>query len=412
MEEQKKRILVVDDEPVIRLFLQELFEDEGYEVVTAQSIAEGLEAIRSTDLNLVVTDKNLPDGTGFEIVHAAREQDPPCEAMIITGYASLDSAVMALQIGAFDYVLKPIDDVDLLLEKARKGIEKQAIAAELAELRRFKDQASVDGGAIASETTAEAEPAEADAASMLATLSDDVPQLMKLAELGSMIPMLAHELRQPLAGVKGYTDLILHKKNVDEGLRGKLVSIREQVCHMADLVESLTSYSRVSNSETLVDLRSPVERALSIFPVLRSSNRYELSVNIPERLPPARASLNSLQQVLVNLLKNAKDALDEAGGGKLTVDGRFDEEAGQLRLRVEDAGPGIPADVKARLFQPFFTTKREGVGTGLGLTICRQLVQEAGGRLDVESPLRPDGGTAFTLVLPAVLDHALAGSRG
>ena len=408
MAEQKKRILVLDDEPVIRLFLQELFEDEGYHVVTAQSIAEGLEAIRTSELNLVITDKNLPDGTGFEIVHAAQEQDPPCEAMIITGYASLDSAVMALQIGAFDYVLKPIDDVDLLLEKARKGIEKQAIAQELAELRKFKEDAGSGEAAPAIVTGAE-EPAGAD--SMLATLSGDLPQLMKLAELGSMIPMLAHELRQPLAGIKGYTDLMLHKKNVDEGIRGKLTSIREQVCHMADLVESLTSYSRVSSTDTLVDLRSPVERALSIFPVLRSSSRYELSVDIPEKLPPVRANLNALQQVLVNLLKNAKDALDEAGGGKLVLEGRFDEAAGQLRLRVEDGGPGIPDDVKARLFQPFFTTKREGIGTGLGLTICRELIQAAGGRLDVESPLGPEGGTAFTLVLPAVLDRALAGSR-
>src|SRR5689334_23670009 len=122
MKDQKRRILVVDDEPVIRLFLQELFEDEGLDVTTAQTIAEGLAALKQGGFNLVVTDKNLPDGTGFEIVHAAKACDPPCEAMIVTGYASLDSAVMALQIGAYDYILKPIEDVDLLLEKARKAM--------------------------------------------------------------------------------------------------------------------------------------------------------------------------------------------------------------------------------------------------------------------------------------------------
>ena len=119
MSDDKPRVLIVDDEPVIRLFLQELFEDEGYETVTAQSIAEGLSALKENELNLVLTDKNLPDGTGFEIVHAAKELEPPCEAILITGYASLDSAVMALQIGAYDYILKPIEDVDLLLEKAQ-----------------------------------------------------------------------------------------------------------------------------------------------------------------------------------------------------------------------------------------------------------------------------------------------------
>ena len=406
MSEQKKRILVVDDEPVIRLFLQELFEDEGYEVVTAQSIAEGLEAIKTAPLNLVVTDKNLPDGTGFEIVHAAKEQRPPCEAMIITGYASLDSAVMALQIGAYDYVLKPIEDVDLLLEKARKAVEKQELAAELAELRSFRDAHGGDAPAPAASAGEAEAPAEG-----LAALGEDLPQLMKLAELGSMIPMLAHELRQPLAGVKGYVDLMLHKKNLDESLRLKLDTMREQLCHMADLVESLTSYSRVSAGSTLVDLRSPVERALSIFPVLRNNGRYELTLDVPSGLPPVRANLNSLQQVVVNLLKNAKDALDEEGGGKLLVSARHDEDAGRLLLRIEDGGPGIPEEVRERLFQPFFTTKREGVGTGLGLTICRQLIQDAGGRIDVESPLGPEGGTAFTIVLPAVGDRALVGSE-
>ena len=87
MSDVKKRVLVVDDEPVIRLFLQELFEDEGYYVLTAQSIADGLAKLRGNDLNLVLTDKNLPDGTGFEIVHAAKELQPPCEAILITGYA-------------------------------------------------------------------------------------------------------------------------------------------------------------------------------------------------------------------------------------------------------------------------------------------------------------------------------------
>lgn len=400
---EKKRILVVDDEPVIRLFLQELFEDEGYEVLTAQTIAEGLATLKSQAFHLVVTDKNLPDGTGFEIVHAAKAQDPPCEAMIITGYASLDSAVMALQIGAYDYVLKPIDDVDVLLEKARKAIEKQELWAELTTLRR---QAAAAPAAASAPAAAAAGP--------LAEIAHDLPQLMKLAELGSLIPMLAHEVRQPLAGIKGYVDLLLHKRELDPNVRTKLVSIQEQVGHVSALVDSMTSYSRSSSrAHAPVDVHRPIDLALSIFPVLRGG-RYELEVDVPKDLPLLKANVNALQQVMVNLIKNAKDALDETGGGRLCVRAVHDPAAGQLRLRVEDSGPGIPEATRARLFEPFFTTKQEGVGTGLGLTIVRQIVAEHGGRIEVESPVGPQGGTAFTVVLPVAHDAvpALAGARG
>ena len=412
MKEPKRRILVVDDEPVIRLFLQELFEDEGYEVVTAQSIAEGLAALKLGGLNLVVTDKNLPDGTGFEIVHAAKEQDPPCEAMIVTGYASLDSAVMALQIGAYDYILKPIEDVDLLLEKARKAIEKQDIWRELCELRARV--ASAEGAASAPTTSMSSGSANAstkDADDAMNVIAGGLPQLMKLAELGSLLPMLAHEMRQPLAGVKGYVDLLLHKKDIADPVRDKLVAMQEQLGHMAGLLDSLTTYSRVSkNGAGPVDLRRPIDLALSIFPALRAKGRYDFHCDLPAKLPPIRGNANAIQQVVVNLVKNAKDAVDEKGGGRILLDIAHDGARDELRLRVEDSGPGIAADVQGRLFQPFFTTKQEGVGTGLGLTICRQIMTEHGGRIEVESPLGPEGGTAFTLVFPVVRESIPAGA--
>lgn len=401
----KRRILVVDDEPVIRLFLQELFEDEGYEVVTAESIAEGLAALKRGGLHLVVTDKNLPDGTGFEIVHAAKAAEPPCEAMIITGYASLDSAVMALQIGAYDYILKPIEDVDLLLEKARKAIEKQDLWRELHELRQ-------QVAASASAPPPAAAPAPEPAARVLeAEIEGGLPQLMKLAELGALTPMLAHEMRQPLAGVKGYLDLLLHKKDLAAPVREKLVTMQEQVAHMTGLLESITSYSRVSrNSDQIMDVGRSVALALSIFPVLKSRGRYDFDCQVPEDLPAMRGNVNAVQQVIVNLLKNAKDAVDEKGGGRLSLKVSHDEAAGELRIRVEDEGAGISPEAMSRLFTPFFTTKDDGVGTGLGLPICRKIVEEHGGRIEVESPLGPQGGTAFTVSFPAVLEAVPAGA--
>lgn len=409
--QSKRRLLVVDDEPVIRLFLQELFEDEGHEVVTAQSIAEGLAALKKGGFSLVVTDKNLPDGTGFEIVHAAKASDPPCEAMIVTGYASLDSAVMALQIGAYDYILKPIEDVDLLLEKARKAMEKQDLWRELHELRgqvAAAEARAAAAGASPPEAPACAAPAPA---SLEDEIAGGLPQLMKLAELGALMPMLAHEMRQPLAGVKGYVDLLLHKKDIAEGVRDKLTSVQEQVAHLTGLLDSLTSYSRVSKSGAqIVDISRAVALALSIFPVLKGRGRYDFTCDIPADLPPVRGNVNAIQQVIVNLLKNAKDALDEKGGGRLALTVTHDEATGEILLRVEDGGPGIAAETRDRLFQPFFTTKKEGVGTGLGLSISRQIMAEHGGRIDVESPTGEGGGAAFTIRFPAVSEAIPAGA--
>jgi signal transduction histidine kinase len=204
-------------------------------------------------------------------------------------------------------------------------------------------------------------------------------------------------------------DLLLHKKTLDPGVRDKLEAVREQVSFLTALVDSLTGYSRVASAApTLVDVRRPIHLALSIFPVLQNKGRYRLESSVPDDLPPVRGSLNAIQQVVVNVLKNAKDALDDVGGGRLALRAWHDEASDELRIRVEDAGRGVAPEAREKLFQPFFTTKQEGVGTGLGLTVCRQIMEDHGGRIEVESPVSPEGGTAFTLCFPAVRDAALA----
>ena len=102
--------------------------------------------------------------------------------------------------------------------------------------------------------------------------------------------------------------------------------------------------------------------------------------------------------------------VDDKNGGRIVLSVVDDVSNGELRLRVEDSGPGIPPETREQLFQPFFTTKEDGVGTGLGLTICRQIMTEHGGRIEMESPLGPDGGAAFTLIFPAVREAVPAGA--
>lgn len=130
-------ILVVDDEEAVNIVLGELLRDAGYKVTLATTCSEGLKEMRSGEYHLVITDKNLPDESGMEIIRQARELDNGPEAIMITAYASLETAIEAMDLGARGYILKPFDDVAEVLEKVEKIL---AAAEERKKMRELIDQ--------------------------------------------------------------------------------------------------------------------------------------------------------------------------------------------------------------------------------------------------------------------------------
>ncbi|MFN7131571.1 MAG: ATP-binding protein, partial [Myxococcales bacterium] len=219
-------------------------------------------------------------------------------------------------------------------------------------------------------------------------------QVAKLAELGLSTAELVHELRQPLAGVAGFAQLLTaDPANADATTWSK--EIVTQALRMEQMLDRVRRHIRAAPTGTSVsDLNYVVKDAAGIF--LKLPRGVKIEFDLAAGLPPVRGEPNRLIQIVTNLIANARDAMESRPGAirlKTRVVG-----ADQVELLVSDEGTGIPTEVRARLFEPFFSTKGER-GTGLGLYICREISRESGGELQLVESTAP-ATTTFSLRLP------------
>ena len=231
-------------------------------------------------------------------------------------------------------------------------------------------------------------------------------QAGKLSAVGQLVSGVAHELNNPLSVVIGYGQLLL-TRGVSEEVRRPIELIISQGARMAKIVQSLLLFSRQRKPERRVlDLRPVIRQVLNLRDTQLTLSSIRLETRFAEDQPPVEGDPHQLQQVVLNLILNAEQAILGSGvGGRRTGDcicvttgTRREGEQTWVVVQVIDNGPGIPAAVLPRIFEPFFTTKRVGEGTGLGLSVSYGIVEQHGGQLSVESG---PGRTAFTLALPA-----------
>jgi signal transduction histidine kinase len=231
---------------------------------------------------------------------------------------------------------------------------------------------------------------------------DQVIHSERLAAKGEMAAEIGHELRNQLAAISGRAQLILKEGEggaSPAGPRRHAEIILEQSRRMEALSKGLMDFSRAELTIERVDVNALIQRSVEF---VRTQNRFdgiEWEVRLAERLPELRADPGQLQQVLLNLFINAADAIQEKGGvGRraISVTSQADERTRQARLIVRDTGTGIVASNLPRIFEPHFTTKREG--HGFGLSTSYRIITNHGGRIAVESP--PGQGAVFTITLP------------
>ncbi|MGA7852427.1 MAG: HAMP domain-containing sensor histidine kinase [Candidatus Acidiferrales bacterium] len=220
-------------------------------------------------------------------------------------------------------------------------------------------------------------------------------QTEKLVSLGQLAAGAAHEINNPLTGILGYSDLLVDDPALGERQRLVAEKIRTLARRIKTLVTSLLSFARRVPSEKLhLDLNQVIASALHLSNLDLRGKHIQVETYPDLDLPLIRGDANQVLQVFFNLISNAVDALEDVGGGRLTI--RTKHSDSRITIEFSDTGPGIKAP--QQVFDPFFTTKPVGKGTGLGLSICYGIMQEHGGRIECYN--RPEGGATFVVEFP------------
>ncbi len=230
----------------------------------------------------------------------------------------------------------------------------------------------------------------------------------RLAGLGTLAASVAHELTNPLSIITATCSNLIHEVNNEnadvEMLRHYIRMIEHNAWRSTRIVEVLRHYSHDAGLETAVtNLNMIVEDALTLVqPQLRKEHQVRIHADLAEDLPSIVCDHNRLTQVLINLLHNARDAMQPDGGNIFVRTWAMANDSepggGQVAVSVRDEGRGIPPEWLEQIFTPFFTTKPGGAGTGLGLFVAREVVEQHNGRIWAEN--HPEGGAIFTVVLP------------
>jgi PAS domain S-box-containing protein len=234
-------------------------------------------------------------------------------------------------------------------------------------------------------------------------LEEQLQHSEKMASIGLLAAGVAHEVNTPLAGISSYAQMLRGRLEADDARSELLEKIEKQTFRASKIINNLLNFARSSPAEfETLDVNKIVLDVLSLLEHQLERAHIKVRQELAESLPAVRGNENRLQQVFFNLILNAKDAMPR--GGWLTLATRAEDDT--LIVEVRDTGHGIPKEHVRRIYDPFFTTKGLGRGTGLGLSVSYGILQEHGGAIFVESA--PGQGTTFQVALPALAVREVA----
>ena len=353
-------VLLADDEIGFVETLTKRLRKRGVPVVTAHSGQETLEnLVADSTIDVVVLDIKMPGMDGIATLKAIKRLHPLVEVILVTGHATVESAIEGMKLGAFDYLTKPVD-FEVLVSKIN----------------------AVQGKTL---------------------------RIDRLVTLGRLAATVAHEINNPLSVVLTYIKLILKLIERQRFTPERLEKVRQFLSHMeqetsrcGEIVKNLLSFARQSKSEMKPDsIVEVIHRTLLLISYDLKHRNIQLVKELEDDLPLVLCDANQIQQAVLNILENAAEAMSE--GGTLTVQAQRPSDAGFVEVVITDTGCGIPAAQQNDIFEAFFTTKEEGKGVGLGLAVVHSIITRHQGIIEVESPLakgKSNPGTRFRVHLP------------
>ncbi len=378
--ETQVNILIVDDEPGIRVGCRRALEPSGYHVDEASSFKQGQEKLASAMYDLVLLDVMLPDGRGIDLLPEIAAKDPQTVTIIVTGYATVEMAVNAIKHGAYDFISKPFTS-DLLLLTVQQGFEKRRLSLDTQRLKQVEAEAA--------ELTRQKEEAE------------------RLGAFKAQFALtVAHELRSPIAGAQSLL------RTLTNGLVGEFTEkqgaiLQRLEARLDELLTLVNDLLVLAKSKTLtqdtplakISLLPVLRKTLEQFEALAAEKNVSLHLDESGLETNVHASEDGLAIIFTNLVSNAIKYSNEGGEVeiKITPGDQF------VQVEVKDEGIGIPQDVLQQVGQEFFratNAQQFGVtGTGLGLSIVQQYLEHFGGDLSIHSQEGQGSTVAVRLVV-------------
>jgi two-component system sensor histidine kinase/response regulator len=360
---EKTTILIIDDEDAMRDSCSMILTKDGFKAETAENGEIGLEKARELKPALTLLDLKMPGLSGFEVLEKLKDIDPQIIPIVITGYATVESAVEAMKKGAYDFLPKPFtpDELRIII---RRALERRKLAQEAESLRREK----------------------------------------KLME-ENFITMVSHQLRSPLVAIQQYFEVILAGMagRVEDTQKEMIVRAKERLGSLLELINDWLDMARISRGQ-IVDKFKPLfldkllEKQLDFMRPLAQEFKVRLELRPAEGRGVVLGDEQSLEQVFANLITNAIKYNRPEGSVMISIR----EEDGTVLTEVADTGIGISPEQLPFIFDQFYRVSRREdqkiKGTGLGLAIAKKIVEAHNGSIQATSA--PGQGSTFLVRLP------------
>jgi len=376
VQEEEARILVVDDEENLRITTAAILEKDGYIVDVAASGDEAVSLLKNVDYDLILTDLHMEGGDGLSLLNQIRRQTPLTISVVLTGFASVESAIAALQEGAYDYLVKPCD-IDSMRHTIRRGVDHRRLMLAEQKARADLEQLNRELESRIEERTAE-----------LRILNEELAEANRAKDV--FLATLSHELRTPLTPVVGWIKLLRNGTLDASGVAQALDAIERNAWLQSRLIDDLLDTSRIATGKLHfephpTDLNSAVKAAIDTVLVSAASKNIDLTFRLSATPVIVKGEPIRLQQIVWNLISNGIKFTEP--GGKVTV--VVESDGSEARVVVEDTGIGIDPQFLPHVFDRFRqadgSTSRMHGGLGLGLAIGHALTRMHGGTLEAHS---------------------------